>query len=52
MKGAHTPTAAELLPKIIDALQSYDILLIKGSHGSKMYELAAALQHKEKKHAV
>ncbi len=43
MRGTHTKTANELLAKIMlpkNMLQDNDIVLIKGSHGSKMYELA------------
>ncbi|MDE3061280.1 MAG: UDP-N-acetylmuramoylalanyl-D-glutamyl-2, 6-diaminopimelate--D-alanyl-D-alanine ligase, partial [Pseudomonadota bacterium] len=53
VRGAHAAKAMELLPSLIKELLPGDILLVKGSHGSKMYELAAALQaYGEKKHAV
>ncbi len=55
-QGGHVPTAKELLPILTQAAQAGDILLVKGSHGSKMYEIAQALRNptaaKEKKHAV
>lgn len=41
MKGGYCATSMELLPIVKDALHEYgDVVLIKGSHGSKMYELA------------
>jgi len=46
MRGEHTKTAGELLAKIMlpkNMLQDNDIVLIKGSHGSKIYELAKKL---------
>ena len=47
MRGGHAPSAAGL-PAILSAsLRPDDILLIKGSHGSKMYEIAAQLKAKE-----
>lgn len=52
-RGAHTAQAKELLPHLTKSLRAGDVLLIKGSHGSKMYELADTLMGaKEKKHAV
>ncbi|NBO18114.1 MAG: UDP-N-acetylmuramoyl-tripeptide--D-alanyl-D-alanine ligase [Proteobacteria bacterium] len=55
MRAGHVAKAGELLPLIRSALKPGDVLLVKGSHGSKMYELAAALTQKNdegKKHAV
>jgi len=57
MRGAHMPQAVDLLPVLRKELQSHDILLIKGSHGSKMYELVKALKNMtqgtgEQRHAV
>lgn len=57
MQGEHTTDAKSLLPILTRALQNDDVLLIKGSHGSKMYLLAETLkneesQKKETKHAV
>jgi len=43
MQASHMQEAKQLLPLLQKALLPDDILLIKGSHGSKMYELAAAL---------
>lgn len=48
MRGAHTVQARELLPHLRAALGPGDVLLVKGSHGSRMYELAAALCHPER----
>jgi UDP-N-acetylmuramoyl-tripeptide--D-alanyl-D-alanine ligase len=55
MPAAHAAKAMELLPLLSKELRTGDILLIKGSHGSKMYELAKALQDMtegKQKHAV
>lgn len=52
-RGTHVTQAKELLPHLTNELRAGDVLLIKGSHGSKMYELADTLiGAKEKKHAV
>ena len=56
-RAAHTEQAMDLLPVLLGQLQNDDILLVKGSHGSKMYELVSALRQphpetKEKRHAV
>lgn len=55
MSAGHTAQAMQLLPLIRKKLKPGDILLVKGSHGSRMYELARALMDKaavEQKHAV
>ena len=44
MRAGHAGGAMQLLPLLSKELRAGDILLIKGSHGSKMYELAKALQ--------
>jgi len=56
-RGAHVPQAGALLSILKKELHAGDVLLIKGSHGSKMYTVADALiaeanAAKEKKHAV
>ena len=56
-RGAHVEHAGELLPLLQKELRAGDILLVKGSHGSKMYELVKHLKHKasatmESLHAV
>jgi UDP-N-acetylmuramoyl-tripeptide--D-alanyl-D-alanine ligase len=43
MRGQHVATAQALLPLLQKTLSPDDVLLIKGSHGSLMYELAALL---------
>ena len=48
MRGVHTDKAPELLSPITNELRAGDILLVKGSHGSKMYELVAALKEQFK----
>lgn len=40
-KSAHVAQADELFEMLLASVQPDDIVLIKGSHGSKMYELAA-----------
>jgi UDP-N-acetylmuramoyl-tripeptide--D-alanyl-D-alanine ligase len=56
MRAGHAAHAKDLTPLILKELRAGDILLVKGSHGSKMYEVAKTLlEHntvKEKKHAV
>jgi UDP-N-acetylmuramoyl-tripeptide--D-alanyl-D-alanine ligase len=58
MRAGHVAQALQLLPLIVKELKAGDILLVKGSHGSHMYELAQALMQKHspsatgKKHAV
>jgi UDP-N-acetylmuramoyl-tripeptide--D-alanyl-D-alanine ligase len=36
LKGAYTPDSTELSKIIKEEIASYDTILIKGSHGSKM----------------
>lgn len=54
LQGGHAQDAASLLPMVGGVFKSGDVVLVKGSHGSKMYELAdALLAEKEKiKNAV
>lgn len=54
IRAGHVDEAAQLLPLLTKGLKPGDILLVKGSHGTKMYEVAKALRdtHAEKKHAV
>lgn len=55
MRSTHVMEAAQLLPLLQKSLQADDLLLIKGSHGSLMYQLAASLKQSlasEKKYAV
>jgi len=44
LRGGHAENADGLLPLVQKTLRAGDLLLVKGSHGSKMYELAEALQ--------
>lgn len=46
MRGAHADSAKDLLPAVKSALKPGDVLLVKGSHGSLIYELAASLSAK------
>jgi UDP-N-acetylmuramoyl-tripeptide--D-alanyl-D-alanine ligase len=58
MRAGHVALAMQLLPLLEKKLKAGDVLLVKGSHGSKMYELAKALTDKASpqsaghKHAV
>ena len=36
MKGAYRATSRELAPVVVDALRPHDLVLVKGSHGSRM----------------
>lgn len=44
MRGAHVAAANDLLPILRKSLSANDVLLVKGSHGSKMYELVSNLR--------
>jgi UDP-N-acetylmuramoyl-tripeptide--D-alanyl-D-alanine ligase len=46
MRGAHAPDAASLGAIVSDVFAANDVILIKGSHGSKMYALANDLIEK------
>jgi UDP-N-acetylmuramoyl-tripeptide--D-alanyl-D-alanine ligase len=43
LRGQHVAAAADLLAPLNAALRPGDVLLVKGSHGSRMYALAEAL---------
>ncbi|ESQ92435.1 UDP-N-acetylmuramoyl-tripeptide--D-alanyl-D-alanine ligase [Asticcacaulis benevestitus] len=43
LRGGHADTAAELLPRVIEDLQGGDVVMIKGSNGSKAGLIAKAL---------
>ena len=44
MQGAYQPTSRELAPYVTDALQPYDLVLVKGSRGSKMDIIVNAIE--------
>lgn len=58
LRAGHAAQAAALMPLIERELKAGDILLVKGSHGSRMYALAEmvaekfAASHMEAQHAV
>jgi UDP-N-acetylmuramoyl-tripeptide--D-alanyl-D-alanine ligase len=43
LRGTHVDAAADLLAPLNAVLRPGDVLLVKGSHGSRMYRLAEAL---------
>ncbi len=44
MQGAHAQTAAALAPIVLAALEDGDIVLVKGSYGSRMRDVISALE--------
>ncbi|HEX6865846.1 MAG TPA: UDP-N-acetylmuramoyl-tripeptide--D-alanyl-D-alanine ligase [Caulobacteraceae bacterium] len=42
-QGAYAETAAALSPRVVSAVESGDVVMVKGSNGSKAGEIAAAL---------
>jgi UDP-N-acetylmuramoyl-tripeptide--D-alanyl-D-alanine ligase len=44
MQGAHAETAAALAPIVRAALKDGDIVLVKGSYGSRMRDVISALE--------
>ncbi|MDP8915975.1 MAG: UDP-N-acetylmuramoylalanyl-D-glutamyl-2, 6-diaminopimelate--D-alanyl-D-alanine ligase, partial [Pseudomonadota bacterium] len=42
-QGAYAPSAAELAPVLVEAVRPGDVVMVKGSNGSKASTLAAAL---------
>lgn len=44
MQGDYDPTAAGLAPKVVKKLKDRDIVLVKGSHGSKMHSVVKAIK--------
>ncbi len=51
LRAGYVPNAMELLPLLKKKLRGGDVLLVKGSHGSKMYELAKALSELQTENA-
>ena len=43
-RGAHAANAAALEPIVLDALRAGDVVMIKGSNGSRMGPLVAAMR--------
>ena len=43
-RGAHAETSAEIAPRLIESLRPGDVVLVKGSHGSKMSVIIDALK--------
>ena len=43
MRGAYKPTSGELAPLVVNALQPRDLVLVKGSHGSRMDKVVDAI---------
>jgi UDP-N-acetylmuramoyl-tripeptide--D-alanyl-D-alanine ligase len=41
--GAYAPSAAELAPLVVSAIKAGDVVMVKGSNGSKMAEVVRAL---------
>ena len=44
MRGAYRPTSRELAPVVVDALRPNDLVLVKGSRGSRMDLVARAME--------
>jgi UDP-N-acetylmuramoyl-tripeptide--D-alanyl-D-alanine ligase len=42
-KGAYAPTSRELAPHVVNVVQAGDVIMVKGSNGSKMAEIVRAL---------
>ena len=43
MRGAYQPTSGELAPLVVSALKARDLVLVKGSHGSRMDKVVDAI---------
>jgi UDP-N-acetylmuramoyl-tripeptide--D-alanyl-D-alanine ligase len=43
-RGAYAPTSAELVPQLADAVHEGDVILVKGSFGSRMSAIVDALR--------
>ncbi len=44
MRGAYKPTSRELAPVVVEALRANDLVLVKGSHGSRMDVVVDAIE--------
>ncbi len=49
MRGDYDKTAAGLAPKVVGRLQHQDLVLIKGSNGSRMRDVKNAIEHNAQK---
>jgi UDP-N-acetylmuramoyl-tripeptide--D-alanyl-D-alanine ligase len=47
MKGAYEATSSELAPKVVSALKARDLVLVKGSRGSRMDVVVDAIEKME-----
>ncbi len=46
MQGAYKPTSRELVPAVVEALRANDLVLVKGSRGSRMDVIVDAIEGK------
>jgi UDP-N-acetylmuramoyl-tripeptide--D-alanyl-D-alanine ligase len=44
MRGAYKPNSRELVPDVVQALRANDLVLVKGSHGSRMDVIVDAIE--------
>jgi UDP-N-acetylmuramoyl-tripeptide--D-alanyl-D-alanine ligase len=49
MRGDYDETALGLAPKVVSRLQAGDLVLVKGSHGSRMRDVVAAIRDNAEK---
>lgn len=49
MRGAYDETAIGLAPKVVESLQSNDLVLVKGSNGSRMKDVVSAIRDNAEK---
>jgi UDP-N-acetylmuramoyl-tripeptide--D-alanyl-D-alanine ligase len=47
MRGAYSANSNELAPKVVSALQARDLVLVKGSRGSRMDSVVSAIEQME-----
>ena len=51
MQGAYRATSRELAPVVVDALAPHDLVLVKGSRGSRMDVVVEAIETRAKESA-